>query len=134
MTESHEWPDPELSDHQARAQLRLQAQEIEKYLERLQRPKTTMNEQRVRDALAKAKTDLDVNEREHRWLRAMDSMEKVHKYERLLEEMLDDPFDELEARFVKNAKAYAERKDISYETWRYFNVPPAVLRDAGITP
>ena len=37
-----------------------------------------------------------------------------------------------EARFVKVARAFSERNDISYEAWREFGVSDAVLKRAGI--
>lgn len=40
---------------------------------------------------------------------------------------------ELEARFIGVAKAYADRKGISYASWREVGVPAAVLSKAGIT-
>ncbi len=41
--------------------------------------------------------------------------------------------EELEKQFVKVAKAYGERKGISYATWRAAGVPPSVLQKAGVT-
>ena len=38
-----------------------------------------------------------------------------------------------EEAFVANAKAYGERKGISYEAWRQLGVPPSVLKRAGIS-
>lgn len=38
----------------------------------------------------------------------------------------------LEARFITVALQYAERKGISYSTWREFGVDKAVLDEAGI--
>jgi hypothetical protein len=38
----------------------------------------------------------------------------------------------LESEFVKAAKAYGERKGISYTAWREVGVPAAVLKSAGI--
>jgi hypothetical protein len=40
---------------------------------------------------------------------------------------------ELEDAFVKAAKAYGDRKGISYTTWRDFGVPAAVLKRAGVS-
>jgi hypothetical protein len=37
-----------------------------------------------------------------------------------------------EARFVKVAKSFSERNDITYDAWREFGVSPAVLKRAGI--
>ncbi len=39
---------------------------------------------------------------------------------------------ELEKQFVKVAKAYGERKGISYATWRTAGVSAAVLQRAGV--
>jgi uncharacterized protein YicC (UPF0701 family) len=39
----------------------------------------------------------------------------------------------LEQEFVKVAKAYGERKGITYSTWREFGVSAAVLKQAGIS-
>ncbi len=39
---------------------------------------------------------------------------------------------ELEAEFVKVAKAYAAKKGISYGAWREFGVPADVLKKAGV--
>lgn len=38
----------------------------------------------------------------------------------------------LEAGFVEHAKAYSERKGISYTAWREVGVPASVLKSAGI--
>jgi hypothetical protein len=37
-----------------------------------------------------------------------------------------------EARFVKVARSFSERNDITYDAWREFGVTPAVLKRAGI--
>jgi len=39
----------------------------------------------------------------------------------------------LEREFVRAAKAYSERKGISYSAWRELGVTPAVLSSAGIS-
>ncbi len=38
----------------------------------------------------------------------------------------------LEAGFVRHAKVYSRRKNISYAAWREAGVPPAVLAKSGI--
>ena len=40
---------------------------------------------------------------------------------------------EVEEAFVAAAKAYSERKNISYKAWREIGVEPAVLQRAGIS-
>jgi hypothetical protein len=37
-----------------------------------------------------------------------------------------------EARFIKVAKSFSGRNDITYDAWREFGVTPAVLKRAGI--
>lgn len=37
-----------------------------------------------------------------------------------------------EARFIKVAKSFSQRNDITYDAWREFGVTPAVLKRAGI--
>ena len=37
-----------------------------------------------------------------------------------------------EARFVKVARSFSVRNDITYDAWREFGVTPAVLKRAGI--
>ena len=37
-----------------------------------------------------------------------------------------------EARFIKVARSFSERNDITYDAWREFGVTPAVLKRAGI--
>ena len=41
--------------------------------------------------------------------------------------------EEAEAEFIEHAKAYSERKGISYSAWRDAGVPAAVLKQAGFT-
>ena len=38
-----------------------------------------------------------------------------------------------EARFIKVAKSFSKRNDITFDAWREFGVMPAVLKRAGIT-
>lgn len=37
-----------------------------------------------------------------------------------------------ETKFIKVARSFSERNDISYEAWREFGVTPIVLKKAGI--
>lgn len=43
------------------------------------------------------------------------------------------PVDDAEEAFVKSARSYSERKNITHEAWRRMGVPPGVLRQAGIS-
>jgi hypothetical protein len=60
-------------------------------------------------------------------------MQSRSETEQALESLGTGPDQEaLADDFVKHAKAYSERKGISYATWREFGVPADVLRKAGI--
>jgi hypothetical protein len=37
-----------------------------------------------------------------------------------------------EARYIKVARSFSDRNDITYDAWREFGVTPAVLKRAGI--
>lgn len=39
-----------------------------------------------------------------------------------------------ESKFVKVAKRFSDRNDITYDAWREFGVAPSVLKRAGINP
>lgn len=53
--------------------------------------------------------------------------------ERTLSQLVEThDLEELEDGFVAHAKAYSERKGITYTAWRRAGVPAAVLRRAGI--
>ncbi|MEE8376352.1 MAG: hypothetical protein V3S26_08540 [Acidimicrobiia bacterium] len=43
-----------------------------------------------------------------------------------------ESIERLEAKFVKYAASYSERKGVSYTAWRQFGVPATVLRNAGV--
>ena len=50
-----------------------------------------------------------------------------------LAEIEDAPnLEDLEAKFVEVAKAYSERKGISYLAWREAGVPASTLKEAGL--
>jgi hypothetical protein len=45
-----------------------------------------------------------------------------------------DEIAKAEAKFVKVAKSFSKRNDISWQAWTEFGVSPVVLKKAGITP
>ncbi len=67
------------------------------------------------------------------------SLERVHLHQELLNRQAEldklessDRLATLEADFVKIAKEYSDRKQISYSAWRASGVLPSVLAKAGI--
>ncbi len=116
----------------ALAQGRLEARSVKAYLaslgpKRRGRPVT-------KDSLQKKISDIDSKlVTEANPLRRLDLMQSRSETEQALESLGTGPDQEaLAGDFVKHAKAYSERKGISYATWREFGVPADLLRKAGI--
>ena len=123
MTEKHK---------AALAQGRLEARSVKAYLaslgpKRRGRPVT-------KDSLHKKIAEIDSKlNAEANPLKRLDLMQSKTEAEHALDAVGVGPDEEqLAADFVKCAKAYSDRKGISYATWRQFGVPADVLRKAGI--
>jgi hypothetical protein len=86
------------------------------------------------DTLAKRVKDLEKRiSAEENALRALDLRQARLEAASALEaarETVDRS--QLEADFVRHARAYTKRKGISYAAWREAGVPAAVLKKAGI--
>lgn len=66
-------------------------------------------------------------------LKRVDLIQSKLDIEKAIEDLGDsEDFAGLEKGFVDHAKAYSDRKGISYTAWREIGVPAAVLRSAGI--
>jgi hypothetical protein len=66
-------------------------------------------------------------------LKTVDLIQAQLDIESALASMKDvESIERLEAKFVKYAASYSERKGVSYTAWRQFGVPAAVLRNAGV--
>jgi hypothetical protein len=116
----------------ALAQGRLEARSVKAYLASLGPKKR--GRPVTKDSLQKKISDLDSRlEAEANPLRRLDLMQSRAEAEQALGTLGAGPDQAaLAADFVKHAKAYSERKGISYATWREFGVPADVLRKAGI--
>jgi hypothetical protein len=120
-------------DYDQTVERRLQAQAITAYLEALRAQKPTVSREVVLKRIEKAEKALIEAEEKGLWLRAMDAMERLAQHQRTLAELdTIGSIEHLEQRFIEVAKDYGDRKELSYETWRYMNVPPKVLKAAGI--
>jgi hypothetical protein len=118
------------ADHkQALAEGRAQGKAVRDYLMALQtqkrtpgrKPSTTPEElQRRIDAETDPAKRLELVQR------------RLDVTERLANDSDEPDLDVLEARFVKVARSYAERKGISYTAFREVGVPAATLKQAGI--
>jgi hypothetical protein len=116
----------------ALAQGRLEARSVKAYLASLgpkKRGRPVTN-----DSLQKKISDIDSKlKTEANPLRRLDLMQSRAETKTALDSVGSGPDQAaLAADFVRHAKAYSERKGISYSTWREFGVPADVLRNAGI--
>jgi len=118
----------------ALAQGREEGRAIRRYLEALEANKPKRGRKRTADSVRK---QLDnVNRR----LDTSDALRKLHllQQRRDLELELEriektSDLQELEEEFIKAAKAYGERKGITYAAWREAGVDASLLKRAGIT-
>jgi hypothetical protein len=125
---------PMSEEHKAAlARGRRESRAIKQYLENLKsrrpgRPVTpTTLKKRIEDLEVKIKAESDP-------LKAVEMRQSRIEAEVSLAKAENAPdASDLEAGFVKNAKAYSKRKGISYAAWREAGVPAALLKQAGIT-
>jgi hypothetical protein len=119
----------------ALAEGREQGRIVRQYLEAIQAYKPKRGRKRTPESIKKRLAAIDEK------LATADALTKVHliqermNLQRELETMTGKRvnIDALEADFVKVAKAYGERKGITYAAWREAGVKPEVLRRAGIS-
>lgn len=115
----------------AMAEGRREARIVESYLSSLERKQVF----RGRKTAAEIEAEL---ERVNQAIDAASVIEKLsllQEREDLQREALEiEPEDdhELEAQFTAIARAYGERKGISYSTWREIGVPKEILKAAGV--
>lgn len=106
---------------------------IREYLEIVEATKPKRGRRRTPESIAKRLSAITVE------LKSADPVTKV----RLIQERLNlrrelagmktkAQVAAAEAKFVKVAKSFSQRNDITYDAWREFGVTPAVLKKAGI--
>jgi hypothetical protein len=110
---------------------RVEGRTVRRYLDALSapRPKRKRSPEAVRarlDEIAAALLEVDV-------IRRLELAQEQLDLEAELASSGDqDGFSDLETEFVKVAKAYGERKGLTYEAWRRVGVEASVLARAGI--
>jgi hypothetical protein len=110
---------------------RVEGRTVRRYLDALAapRPKRRRSPEAVKtrlDEIAATLLEVDV-------IRRLElAQEQLDLEAELAAVTTDDGFSDLEAEFVKVAKAYGERKRIAYEAWRRVGVEASVLSRAGI--
>ena len=128
-------PMPMSPDHkEALAQGREESRAVKRYLEALETSRPRRGRRRTPDSINKQLVAIEEK------LATADALTRL----KLLQDRVDlqkelsgagEDVDltSLEEAFVKVAKAYGERKGISYAVWREVGVDPAVLKRAGIS-
>ncbi|MEY3806275.1 MAG: hypothetical protein RIR69_1087 [Actinomycetota bacterium] len=107
---------------------------IREYLEIVEATKPKRGRRRTPESIARRLTTINTE------LKTADAVTKV----RLIQERLNlrrelsgmkskNEVVAAETKFVKVARSFSARNDISYDAWREFGVTPAVLKKAGIT-
>ena len=125
---------PMTQEHKdALAQGREQGRSVRRYLDALEAHRPKRGRKRTPESIQKRLDDIESR------LEAADPLTRLQlrQERRDLQAELEAKSDgvdlaQLEEDFVKAAKAYGDRKGITYATWREQGVDPGVLRRAGI--
>ncbi|MBA2752680.1 MAG: hypothetical protein H0U41_10700 [Actinobacteria bacterium] len=117
----------------ALAQGREQGRSVRRYLDALEAHRPKRGRKRTPESIQKRLDDIETK------LEAADPLTRLQlrQERRDLQSELEAKSNgvdlvQLEEDFVQAAKAYGERKGITYATWREQGVDPGVLRRAGI--
>lgn len=112
---------------------RAQGLAVRRYLEALERNRPRRGRRPSTDSLRKQLDEVEVK------LKDADPLKRLHliQQRKSLAARLEtddgvEDISELEQGFVEAAAEYGSRKGIDYATWREANVPPEVLRRAGV--
>ena len=123
------------SEHkEALAQGREESRAVKRYLEALDAHRPRRGRKRTPESIGKQLSSIEEK------LAAADPLTRL----KLLQDRIDlqkelsgseeqVDISQLEEDFVKVARAYGERKGLSYAVWREVGVDPAVLKRAGIS-
>lgn len=119
------------SQKAAMAEGRREARIVETYLTSLERKQV----QRARRSAAQINDELERIAASLESATAIERLALLQEREDLQREALEaapEDDSELEAQYIAIARAYGERKGISYSTWREIGVPKEILKAAGI--
>jgi hypothetical protein len=118
---------------QALAEGRDQGRAVRRYLEALEAHKPKRGRKRTPDSIKKRLATIEER------IGAADPLSRLQMVQERMDlqrelESTEQKVDlsDLERDFVTAARAYGERKGISYAAWRDIGVDPAVLKKAGI--
>lgn len=118
----------------ALAQGREEGRIVRRYLEALEQNRPRRGRRRTPESIRQR---LDSIEERLEFADALTRLHLLQEQTNLQDELertggTEDNLDELEEAFVSVAKAYGERKNVSYRTWRAAGVQPSTLQRAGI--
>jgi hypothetical protein len=117
----------------ALAEGRAQGRAVRAYLEALEAHKPKRGRKRTPESMRARIKALSAEIESADPLKRVQLIQERLDLEKALEADQDKPdLDALEKGFVDNAKAYSERKGISYAAWRELGVAPGTLTAAGI--
>lgn len=122
------------AEHKAAlAEGRKESRALKSYLDALDEHRPRRGRKRTKESIGKRLADLETE------IPATAPLKRVKLIQERMDlaaelEAMSDPVDltELEAGFVEHAKAFSERKGISYAAWREVGVSAATLKKAGI--
>jgi hypothetical protein len=119
----------------ALAEGRNHARLVGRYLEALEATKPKRGRKRTVDSVKKRLATIETDLPDASALNRLSLLQERRDLEVELAGMSAGApdFSALEKDFVKVAKAYSQRKGISYGAWKEFGVPSDVLKKAGIT-
>lgn len=123
-------------DHKAAlAEGRNQSRAVSRYLDALEANRPKRGRKRTAESVKKRLAAVEAELRTAGGLQRLSLLQERRDLEVELAGMSAGGPDiaALEKEFVKVAKAYSERKGISYGAWREFGVPADVLKRAGIS-
>jgi uncharacterized protein YicC (UPF0701 family) len=119
---------------QALALGREQGRAVRRYLEALERNRPKRGRRRTPESIKRQLEAIASRiESADPLTRLQLRQERRNLEEELARQTSEVDLAKLEEDFVRTAKAYGERKGITYATWREAGVPAQVLRRAGIT-
>ena len=115
----------------AMAEGRREARIVESYLNSLERKQV----QRGKRSATEIESELDRITAELDAASTIERLALLQEREDLQREALEivpEDDSELESQFIAIARAYGDRKGISYSTWREIGVPKEILKSAGV--
>ena len=118
----------------ALAEGRTQGRAVRSYLDALETTKPKRGRKRTSDSIKKRLDAIEAELEHSDPLKALNlRQERRNLYAELagIDEKVD--LAAVEEGFIASAKAYGERRGISYEVWREAGVPSEVLKKAGIS-